>query len=302
MPVTRHPPHRPVLALLTHTVLTSDAWRQTAQEAKDAEFPPREGGTESLRKTLPRPTATLTPPSKLVQPHALHLVAERLQACLVVRYGVVLKIPANHRAQPLRRIRNRRVHPLAQRLPNILQLGGHPFAYRLAVYREVPLPPAPPTNVGETQKVEGLRLPFPTLLPALGGISPEFDQTSFIRVPLQSEFPHPLPQLLQESFCIASVLKSQHSVVGIPHDDHVTLRHLLPPYLGPDIEHIMQVEIGKYRRDHRPLRSPFLRLEPPAFLHHARLQPFPDQAHDPSVCDPMLDKPDHPIVFDFSRS
>jgi hypothetical protein len=26
MPVTRHPPHRPVLALLTHTVPTSDAW------------------------------------------------------------------------------------------------------------------------------------------------------------------------------------------------------------------------------------------------------------------------------------
>src|ERR1019366_7225182 len=228
MPVTRHPPHRPVLALLTHTVLTSDAWRQTAQEAKDAEFPPREGGTESLRKTLPRPTATLTPPSKLVQPHALHLVAERLQACLVVRYGVVLEISANHRAQPLRRIRNRRVHPLAQRLPNILQLGGHQFAYRLAVYREVPLLPAPPTNVGETQKVEGLRLPFPTLLPALGGISPEFGQTDFIRVPPQSQFAHPLPQLLQDPLCIASVLKPQHSVVATPGYYLAALRHGFP--------------------------------------------------------------------------
>ena len=29
MPIARHPPHRPVLARLTHTVLTSDTWRQS---------------------------------------------------------------------------------------------------------------------------------------------------------------------------------------------------------------------------------------------------------------------------------
>src|ERR1700746_281764 len=28
MPIARHPPHRPVLARLTHTVLTLDAWRR----------------------------------------------------------------------------------------------------------------------------------------------------------------------------------------------------------------------------------------------------------------------------------
>src|ERR1035441_4382079 len=121
----------------------------------------REGGTESLQKTLPRPTAAWTPPSKLLQPHALHIVAKRPQSCLVVRYGMVLEISANNRAQPLRRIRCRRVHPLAQRLPNIFQLGGPPFADRPAVYREVPPLPAAPTNVGKPQKVEGLRLPFP---------------------------------------------------------------------------------------------------------------------------------------------
>jgi len=31
MPIARHPPHRPVLARLTHTVLTSDAWRQSVR-------------------------------------------------------------------------------------------------------------------------------------------------------------------------------------------------------------------------------------------------------------------------------
>ena len=183
------------------------------------DFHRREDGSESLLKTLPRPTAAWTPPSKHMQPHALHLVAKRSQARLVLRYGVVLEIATNHRAQPLPRFRHRCVHPLAQRLPKTLQLGGHPFAYRPAEYREVSPLPAPPTDVGETQKVEGLRLPCPTLLPALGALSPEFDRTSFIRVPFQSKLPHPLLQLLQESLCIASVLKSQHRVSS-PREFH----------------------------------------------------------------------------------
>jgi hypothetical protein len=29
--IARHPPHRPVRALLTHTVLTLDIWRRSAQ-------------------------------------------------------------------------------------------------------------------------------------------------------------------------------------------------------------------------------------------------------------------------------
>ena len=31
MSIARHPPHRPVRALLTHTVLTLDIWRRSAQ-------------------------------------------------------------------------------------------------------------------------------------------------------------------------------------------------------------------------------------------------------------------------------
>ncbi len=61
----------------------------------------------------------------------------------------------------------------------------------------------------------------------------------------------------------------------------------------------MQVEIGQHRRNHRPLWCPFLRLVPLALLHHARLQPFLDQADDSLVSDPMLDELDQPFVIDF---
>src|ERR1039457_491576 len=36
MPVARHPPHRSVRALLTHTVLTLDVWMQSAPPDTDA--------------------------------------------------------------------------------------------------------------------------------------------------------------------------------------------------------------------------------------------------------------------------
>jgi len=117
-------------------------------------------------------------------------------------------------------------------------------------------------------------------------------------VQFQPELPHSLLQLLQKPLGVLPLLKPQHSVVAVADHDHVAPRHLIPPYLGPDIEYVVQVEIGKDRRDHRSLRGPFLRLEPPAVFHHARLQPFLDQAYEPWVCDPMLDELDQPLMID----
>ena len=62
--------------------------------------------------------------------------------------------------------------------------------------------------------------------------------------------------------------------------------------LHPEIENVMQVEIGQDRRNHRPLRSPFLGLDPPSFFHHARLHPFLNQTDDPFVAYPVLDELD----------
>ena len=55
MPVTRHPPHRSVHALLTHTALISDAWRQTAP--KDMDAVPSAWGENGLLKSRYAPTS-----------------------------------------------------------------------------------------------------------------------------------------------------------------------------------------------------------------------------------------------------
>src|SRR5450759_4502007 len=95
---------------------------------------------------------------------------------------MVLEIPPHHRLQPLQRPPDLLVHPLSQLRLNILQLGCHAFADRLPAYREIALLVARPTNVGETQKVKGLRLPFPTLGPVRGGISPKLYQARLLRM------------------------------------------------------------------------------------------------------------------------
>ena len=61
----------------------------------------------------------------------------------------------------------------------------------------------------------------------------------------------------------------------------------------------MQVEIGKQRRNHRPLRSPFLRLEPLSIFYHARLHPFLDQADEPFVSYPMPTNFLQMVMLDF---
>src|ERR1700730_8027753 len=165
-------------------------------------------GSENLLKSCPAPAASLAPPAKLPPPHAQHFVPKHLQSLLVIRYRVVLEIPTNHGFEPLRRALGLLVQALAQRLPDLLQLGCHTLADRLTVHLEVSRLMILPTNVSETQKVKGLRLPFPSLGPPFRGIAPEFDQTRLLWMQLQPEFPHPLLQVRQELLGFFPVLKS----------------------------------------------------------------------------------------------
>jgi hypothetical protein len=66
---------------------------------------------ESLHKALPGPTAPLTPPPKLTQPEAQHIVPKRSQSLLVARYGVILEIPPHHRLYPPQGDLDGLVHP-----------------------------------------------------------------------------------------------------------------------------------------------------------------------------------------------
>jgi len=64
----------------------------------------------------------------------------------------------------------------------LLQLRCHTFADRLSDYGEIACLPVSPTDVSETQELEGLRSSFATLFPSFDGIASEFDQARFLRI------------------------------------------------------------------------------------------------------------------------
>ena len=57
--VTRCPPHRPVLALLVHTVPTLDVWRRSARWDKDVRFGRKESGQQVAPESAPRPNGSV---------------------------------------------------------------------------------------------------------------------------------------------------------------------------------------------------------------------------------------------------
>jgi hypothetical protein len=84
------------------------------------------------------------------------------------------------------------------------------------------------------------------------------------------------------------VLEAEYEIIGVAHDDHVA-RGLTPsPALGPQIEDVVQVDVGERRRDHRPLPGPTVTDRDDPVFEDARPEPLPDQADDARVGDPVL--------------
>ena len=75
----------------------------------------------------------------------------------------------------------------------------------------------------------------------------ELDQASLVRIERQRELLEPLAHVVPEAPGIRLVLEADNNVISIPHEDHVA-RGLVPsPTRGPEVEHIMQVDVGEQR-------------------------------------------------------
>jgi len=104
-------------------------------------------------------------------------------------------------------LRHRAVHPRAELLLDLLQLGSHALAHRLAPHSKVPAPGLP-ANMREPQKVERLGLPFPPSFPVLFGEPPELDPARLVWMEFQPKLPQPFPEILQKTVCFRSVLET----------------------------------------------------------------------------------------------
>ena len=110
-----------------------------------------------------------------------------------------------------------------------------------------------------------------------------------------------LPQFFQEPPGVRFMLEADHEVVRITHDDDIAVARRLSPLIGPQVKHVVQVEIGQQGRDAPALRRPFLAGPRIALFHHAGVQPFLDVTHDAIVRNPMLDELRQPFVVNVSK-
>jgi hypothetical protein len=212
-------------------------------------------------------------------------------------HGMIGEVAGHDLPQPSALLVRRGMQAAAQGLLDIAQLGPQPVAPRLPVQGELAVP-GPPRDMGEAQEVEGLRLAKAALATVRRGKAAELDQARLVRMQAQREAFQPRSQIRQKPLGIGPMLEAGDEVVGIAHHDDVAPGMAVSPLPRPQVEDVMQVDVGEQRRDHRTLRRPNrCRRHRPVF-HHPDLQPFADQPDHAPVSDPMLDKTDQPIMAD----
>ena len=150
------------------------------------------------------------------------------------------------RFEPLTGLGQGIVHALAELRLDTSKLGPYALADRLAPNCK-PSKAVLPTDVGKTQEIERLRLPFSSTFPVLFSKPAEFDPARLIRVQLQTKLSQSLPQIFQESIRVRLILESRNAVIGISDDYHFALRTLLAPDVHPEIEAVVQVNIRQQR-------------------------------------------------------
>jgi len=110
---------------------------------------------------------------------------------------------------------------------------------------------------GEAQKGEGLRFAEPALLSIGRRVATELQQSGLLPNAASARNSCNLSRMAsQNRRGVALVLKTHDQVVGVSHDDHVARGLASSPTFGPEIEGVVQVDIGEERRNHRAAPFP----------------------------------------------
>ena len=111
--------------------------------------------------------------------------------------------------------------------------------------------------MGEAEKGEGFRTPLAALLTSQGRKSAELDQPRLVLMERQAKLGQPVLEVSQHPPRIRRFLKAHHEVVSIAHDRHPTGRMPPPPLVDPEIEHVVQEDVGQRTKSLRssPLRG-----------------------------------------------
>jgi hypothetical protein len=101
--------------------------------------------------------------------------------------------------------------------------------------------------VGEAEKGECIWTPFATLPPSESWQSAKLDQPCFVLVERKAKLRQSLLEVCYHLPRVRRFLKAHHKVVGIPDDRHATAGLSATPLMDPEIEGVVQHDVGEER-------------------------------------------------------
>ena len=220
---------------------------------------------------------------------------EGLQRAAVGRHGVVVEEARDDLLEPPALLGDGVVHALAQTFFDLLQLRPQPIAAAGSPQEKL-AGPRGAADQGEAEEVEGLRFAQPAPCASSRGKATKLDQAGLVRMQRQRELLKPCAHCSEEPTGVGLVLEAGHHVIGITHDDHVASGFPPSPALGPQVEDVVQVDVGEQRRDHRSLPRPPVADRHRPIFEDARSEPFADQADDALVANPVFHKAGQPLL------
>ena len=140
-----------------------DVEAQVGIRMKD--FGPGKPLCSETSQVLPRHPAFLAATLQYPQPAFAHFTPKALETGEVSGNGMIVGVALYHAPQPFPDFRQRMMHALPKLVLHLFQLGKESLSDTLAQHEELAVLPSLPTDVGEAQKVERLRLALPMLLP-----------------------------------------------------------------------------------------------------------------------------------------
>src|SRR5947207_7416780 len=212
----------------------------------------------------------------------------------IARYGMVGVEALNDLLQPSALLRRCVVLSLPQLFLHPPKRCLHSVATGAPLNKEVPCSRLTADKC-KAQECEGLRLAKPALFSIGRRKAAKLDQPGLVRMQRKREPLQTFTHIRQEPLGVGFVLKSEDSVVGETHHNHIPSGVTLTPLVHPQVERIMEINVGQQGRCSRTLRDASLTVRPDPFIQHSSLQPFAYQTNHAFIRNPMLQEADQPI-------
>src|SRR6266545_1673579 len=297
MTIARNPLHGSGRAALPHPALALGGGAEACEGIGMADARGWQPPVDVAIHPFPRQMMALAATLERPLPEPADGLAKGDDATPVHGHPVVPHVSHDDRAQIVPYRRERVVQASPEFSLDRLELRLPSLAHRLPQHRELPLPRLP-AAMREAEKVERLRLPVAPASPVGRREAAELDETRLVGMQRQPEPREPLAQLGEKQLGLLPMLESHDEVIGEAHDHDVPVRLLLSPPLDPEIEHVVQIDVGQQRTDTPALDRADLTPCPRPVLQHAGVQPLLDEPHNAPVRDPMLDELHQPPVVE----